>query len=81
MADLGKTFIGKKSNFNFQNRGYFLKKIFRKCVETSVINSLSRYNLPYFVIKFQKYFEVEKNPTSIFKIVDFLEKKNQNPTM
>ena len=82
LAVFRKTFfIGKKSNFNFQNRGYFVKKIFRKCVQTSVINSFGRDNSPYFAKKFQKYFEVEKNPTSIFKIVDFLEKKNQNPTM
>ena len=55
--------------------------MFRKCVETSVINSLGGDNSPYFAKKFQKYFEVEKNPTSIFKIRDFFEKKNQNPPM
>ena len=57
-------FIGKKSNFNLQNRGYFVKKkIFRKFLETSVIGSLEDAYSLYFAKKFQKLFQVEKNPT------------------
>ena len=50
--------IGKKSNFNFQNRGEFVKKMFRKCVETSVIISLDKGNLPRLAI-------LGKNQTSL----------------
>ena len=33
-------FTGKKSDFKFQNRGYFGKKMFREFLENSVIISL-----------------------------------------
>ena len=49
-------FCGKKSNFNFQNRGYFGKKMFRKFLESSVIISLKRGDSRYFGKKFQKLF-------------------------
>ena len=74
-------FFVNKSQLQFSKVGVFsVQKICRKFLGASVINSLSRDNSPYYAKKFQQNFEVEKNPTSIFKIGDFLEKKNQNPT-
>ena len=62
LAVLRKTFlIGKYSNFNFQNRGYFVKKMFRKFVETSVIISLNRDNWLYLTQKFQKKLSGKKS--------------------
>ena len=55
------------------------KKIFRKFLETSGIGSLEDAYSLYFAKKFQKLFQVEKNPTWIFKIGDFLEKKSKSP--
>ena len=47
--NLRKTFsFGKKSDFKFQNREYFVKKMFPKFVESSVIISLNIDISPYF---------------------------------
>ena len=66
----------KKSNFKFQNRGYFPKKMFRKFLETSVMISLLNDNSLYFGKQLKKKIR-GKNQNLIFKIEDFL-KKNQN---
>ena len=49
--------------------------MFRKRVETSVINSLGEDNSPYFAKKFQKYFEVEKIQLQFSKSGIFWKKK------
>merc|ERR1712240_573241 len=49
--------------------------MFRKILETSVIISLKRGDSRYLGKKFQKIFQVDKNPTSIFKIGGILGKK------
>ena len=73
---MSKNFLsGQKSNFNYQNRGYFVKKMFRICVETSVINSLGGGNSPYFAKKFQKYSEVKKKSNFNFQNRGFFGKK------
>ena len=73
---ISKTFLnGQKSNFKSQNRGYFGKKILRKVFQTSVIISWWEAHAQHFGKNNQKLFEVEKNPTSNFKIGGILPKK------
>ena len=74
-------FIGKYSNFNFQNRGDFVKKNVPKIYYTSIKISLNTDNLPYFTKKFEKYFEVEKKSNFNFQNRWLFGKKNQNPTI
>ena len=76
--NLRKTFFNrKKIRLQLSKSGVFwLKKTFRKSLETSVIISLYDGHSRYFDKKFQILFQVDKNPTSSFKIGGILAKKN-----
>ena len=56
-----KNLSGKKSNFNFQNRGYFRKKIIRKSFETSVIISLKNEKFPILGVLCKTFFIGKKS--------------------
>ena len=59
--------MDKNPTSTFKIGGILRKKMFRKFVETSVIISLEKGDWLYFEEKFQKLFQVEKNPTSSLK--------------
>ena len=70
--------IGKKSDFNFQNRGYFVKKLFRKFLETSFIGSLENAYSLYTAKNFKNFFKWKKIQLEFSKSGIFWEKKSKS---